>query len=225
MAVFLVFCKKSAKVWQKADKVADKMPKMFGKMRANMPKICQKSAKKRWQTCQQSAKDVWQNANKVKIQKAYCNKHNKKGGKTMIFEELIKNKTLEEQATEINEMMKQTKAPYKNSKKFAKETGLGVVFSVVEKYFLRNGYSFINDEFVKVKPDQTQPKEEPVQTISKNDFIANYLMKERNRNKKVTARISDNAEMELQELYEKYPYFNKGDLLYVVIMEGIKNLK
>ena len=142
-----------------------------------------------------------------------------------VFDEIKNKYELEEQANKVNKMMKQTNTPYKNSKRFAKETGLGVIFSVVEKYFIKNGYSFINDEFVKVKPDQTQPKEEPVQTISKNDFIANYLMKERNRNKKVTARISDNAEMELQELYEKYPYFNKGDLLYVVIMEGIKNLK
>ena len=138
-----------------------------------------------------------------------------------VFDEIKNKYELEEQANKVNKMMKQTNTPYKNSKRFAKETGLGVIFSVVEKYFLRNGYSFINDEFVKLPAKEI----EPVKKESVNEMIVSYLINKTGKGKHTSVLLADQTEKELKEFYDKYPYFNKSDLLNLVILEGVKNLK
>lgn len=139
-----------------------------------------------------------------------------------LFNEILSKYELEEQATEINKLMKQATKPFKNSRKFASQTGLGVVFSVVEKYFYRNNYIFDGGKNMFVKKEKADKEE--VKNI--NDMIINYIMNEdKGTIRKGTFQMYEGAEKELKEIYSKYPYFNKSELLYVVIMEGVKNLK
>lgn len=136
------------------------------------------------------------------------------------FEEL-KNRTLEEQIEGVNMAMKQASKPFKNSRTFAKETGLNVVFSKIEKYFNKKGYTFNEDKSIFVKQKQnTQQEENP------DALILNYLKnEEKGTVKKGSFPLYEDAQKELQEIYEKYPYFSKTDILYVIIKEGVKSLK
>lgn len=136
------------------------------------------------------------------------------------FEEL-KNKKLEEQVTEINELMKRASKPFKNSRTFSQETGLNVVFSKIEKYYNKKGYTFNEEKSIFIKQKgSTQQEENP------DNLILNYL---KNDNKGTVRKGSfplyEDAQRELQEIYEKYPYFSKTDILYVIIKEGVKSLK
>lgn len=136
------------------------------------------------------------------------------------FEEL-KNRTLEEQIEEVNMSMKQASKPFKNSRTFAKETGLNVVFSKIDKYFSKRGYAFDEKKNIFIKQKGNTQQEENPDTL-----ILNYL---KNDNKGTVRKGSfplyEDAQKELQEIYEKYPYFSKTDILYVIIKEGVKSLK
>lgn len=136
------------------------------------------------------------------------------------FEEL-KDKKLEEQIEEVNIAMKQASKPFKNSRKFAKETGLNVVFSKIEKYFSKRGYTFNEEKSIFVKQKENNQQEE-----DPDNLILNYLKnEEKGTVRKGSFPLYADAQKELQAVYEKYPYFSKTDILYVIIKEGVKSLK
>lgn len=136
------------------------------------------------------------------------------------FEEL-KDKKLEEQIEEVNMAMKQASKPFKNSRKFATQTGLGVVFSVVEKYYNKKGYTFNEEKSIFVKQKgNNQQEEDP------DNLILKYLKNDNKGTiKKGSFPLYEDAQKELQAVCEKYPYFSKTDILYVIIKEGVKSLK
>lgn len=136
------------------------------------------------------------------------------------FEEL-KNRTLEEQIEGVNMAMKQASKPFKNSRTFAKETGLNVVFSKIEKYYSKKGYTFNEEKSIFIKQKGNTQQEENPDTL-----ILNYLKNDNKGTvKKGSFPLYEDAQKELQAVYEKYPYFSKTDILYVIIKEGVKNLK
>ena len=140
-----------------------------------------------------------------------------------LFEEIVNKYEVQEQVEQVNDLIKKTNAPYKNSKRFVKDTGLGTVFCMIEKHFNKKGYEFNDAKSMFIKTEEIKADKE---IINVDAMILNYIKDEgKGKIRKGSFQMYEGAEKELKALYEKYPYFNKGDLLYVVIMEGIKNLK
>lgn len=131
------------------------------------------------------------------------------------FDELII-QPIEVQVKEINEAVKRARTknkPLDNSRTFAQDSGLGVVFSKVKLYMKKQGYLFNGIEFVK---DNRKDNVDEV--------ILQHVKSQTGTLKKTSCQMYDNTSEELEEFFEKYSYFKKSDLLDVIIKEGLKNL-
>lgn len=143
----------------------------------------------------------------------------------MLYKEFTK-LPLEEKVSTINEILAKVMASGKSpkrSKTFARDSGLGVCFSEIEKHLRAYNYVFDGTKFVKVE-------EYEANSVSKKpakDMIS-VIMSSCQANQKVVKKsvlMYPSTLAEVDKLCKKYPYFKKADVFNAIICEGIKSFR
>lgn len=131
------------------------------------------------------------------------------------FEE-IKEEGFESAKEKLNGAIKKAMQSGKNpvgSKTFKNDSGLGVVFSVVEKYFNSFNYIFNGTEFVQ---DKVNSSEFDVD-IDILRFVKEHKKDECN---KTTIKLCPEAERALNAFCEAHNTFSKQDIINYLICKG-----